>query len=897
LGFSLLYGITGQVVSDTGESLEDLEDELHEGLIEFFLAVIVPRLTAIHQQLCQEEISRVEKKKLLSKSNHKPKRRAKKGRGVPPSQINEPEKSEEVGPPESLESSNRSFDLKSHVAYKSSFGSLSVTQFVRRGGVFYPFEWLQSSKPSPGRKKDFIVMSLLRHITCVLNCEILGLWHSLDQMFSLLVSPVSSSERLVFLLRSWYIWMVIDEATLTPCYRMKIQKNRSKKIRFTLRNKTINTHQLKGWDLVASSLAQNPIDFFHTYLDHHLDSIYIGRPNPISRYIACGQHNLQIPALVTSLLTAEMQAIRNLLDSTEDDEYFHSHLAFLLRMPWILNDTQRLEYVIRTVEDREEYQENYTSSTGYEIHLNRFTSPVVWAESILQQLLLEKYQSTKNTSLSILYQGEAGVGPGPIKEFLEMCRVFFDVKEISANSLTNLLTDPKETDATLASHFEISESFSKDSSNEAKGELGIQKSLGILDFPRDLSAPDQIDQKRPKSRKGSQYMDVPLVSIFPLFRPAGPSFPESIVPLELEIVVDKILQIRGIESFMLAADRKSRPKTVPRSTNRRPGRSQVFASPSASAPSVSSTENSSVPDQSTSLPELATSLAKKLFECVGMILGFSLIHSTPIGVGLPPYLWNKIILPNQTEKEKKSSWIEYCGSDQQLLSTCRKIMTNLSDSELISLELSFVGHKYLWNPSTQSLSTVEWNLLPNGSNIPVTPANKLKYIQAYTKLRSITPGMELSLSSIRAGLRRIISQDLLNILNPPHISSFVHGDVTLNITQLQRHVQYGYDYSPTHKIIKLFWYLVQHDLTEDEKRKLLLFWTGNSVPSSGGYGVEGGDYDEMTIAKKHTRNSHQNGWLPEAQTCEKKLYLPEYRSYDEVSVSLFFSRCKTLSTL
>lgn len=35
----------------------------------------------------------------------------------------------------------------------------------------------------------------------------------------------------------------------------------------------------------------------------------------------------------------------------------------------------------------------------------------------------------------------------------------------------------------------------------------------------------------------------------------------------------------------------------------------------------------------------------------------------------------------------------------------------------------------------------------------------------------------------------------------------------------------------------------------------------------------------MSIAKKHTSHS---GWLPEAQTCEKKLYLPEYKTYDEV---------------
>jgi hypothetical protein len=38
----------------------------------------------------------------------------------------------------------------------------------------------------------------------------------------------------------------------------------------------------------------------------------------------------------------------------------------------------------------------------------------------------------------------------------------------------------------------------------------------------------------------------------------------------------------------------------------------------------------------------------------------------------------------------------------------------------------------------------------------------------------------------------------------------------------------------------------------------------------------------MIIARKHSSSRQGHGWLPEARTCEKKLYLPEYRTYDEV---------------
>jgi hypothetical protein len=52
------------------------------------------------------------------------------------------------------------------------------------------------------------------------------------------------------------------------------------------------------------------------------------------------------------------------------------------------------------------------------------------------------------------------------------------------------------------------------------------------------------------------------------------------------------------------------------------------------------------------------------------------------------------------------------------------------------------------------------------------------------------------------------------------------------------------DYTQQHRVIKLFWRMLEQDFTEFERRALLLFWTGSSVPPRGGFSVDA-DYDEV----------------------------------------------------
>jgi hypothetical protein len=980
LGFSILYEITGQIVSDSGEALDGLEEELFDGFLELFLTVLVPRLSAVHRQLCVEEKYRLENKHSQRHKRDTKKRQKKTSHPHAATTDNEipgvsahmttsggeEEKKCNVmkeGSPHTV-----SDDLENHVVYLSSFGTLPLPTLLKRGGILYPHEWRLSTTggrvEGRGGKRNTIQMSLLRHVTSILNSEILGLWHSVDQMISLLLSPVDDGDRLALLFRSWYLWMIIDDATLTPCHTIKMinchPMNATNKGRKTiLRNRTLfGIQQHSEWNLIAASLSLSPLAYHHLYSDLNEVIFFQHGPDSCLRYFTSGLHIYKNPPLVQALLISQQKSISNLLDSMEDNESLHSHLYFLMRTPWVMTNSQRLEYVITTIEEREEYREQHgpsssSSSTGYEIHLNRFTSPLIWGEAILQQLLLEKYRSMKSTSLSILYQGEAGIGHGPIKEFLDICRIFLTPRVISSDSLIDIVettlpgTHGEEdggggkelvTSTQPEDDFQMSETIF-DQLKESGDNLPLENLSQTLGSAADVtpivatlsdSVSDDTNKKRPKSRKGKQFMDIPLVSIFPLFRPAGPSYPDCVVPIEMEVIVNKILNLSPIA----AQHSKTHPpnqqdemkgKQGKGKRNHRHHQSSNHETPSGGVDASSSSPPDGYSD--------ALVLAKRIFECLGVIIGFCLVYSSPIGHSFPPYIWMKILShspssdssPSSSHDESRVTWETYCGSDERLHKSCHQILHELSSEELLALELPFLGQRYSWDENKQQLLLIEdVELLSSptptatassvSSTTMVQASNKVKYINLFTKSRALTSGMLSSIHSIRTGLLRIISQDLLNILNPTHLSAYLQGDKEMNLLLLQQHVTYRSGYHPSHRVIKLFWHLIKNDFDEEERRKLLLFWTGSSVPSKGGYGVDEGDNDEvsltpapfnshlldslpisqslqMTIARKPF--SH-HGWLPEAQTCEKKLYLPEYRTYDEVTSPPLLSLSDTL---
>jgi hypothetical protein len=712
--------------------------------------------------------------------------------------------------------------LEAHEVYRSSFGSVPMRRALEGGMLLYPGE-------HPGEKR--LQLSLLRFVTSVLSNEVIGLWFDTDQMLSLLGGAVDNAERLAVVFRALYVWTVVDEASIAPPTEwMRVSCRASE-------------GKAEGWELLVGAAGAEPVPKWRKYFTR------TGLFSSLE-YIASGLHVANTPSFIMNICKTRTEGIRCLLDSTPEeasDELIVSHLAFLLRTPFVLEDLQRLDYVVNAIADSindDDGAANGATGEDYEIHLNRFTDPPVWVEAVLQQLILNKDRLLTRSRLTVLYQGEAGIGPGPLKEFLEMCRILFGPDYISNSSLTDMMAATSATEGVVVdqSDEQMSRVSATDSANIVKSALAQRRVGSVIGRPRPRPA----------------FADLPLTSLFPLFRPAGESSPESVVPLELEEVADRAscldseegegdvtvtTDATGIATGTAGSGAESaaagKEKKAGGRGRRNGGGGGEGKNPKESQPSR----------------KQALRAARLMFESVGVLLGYSILNCCPIGVGLPATVWTLLLkqeidsLGNPISRKPRSliSWQQLCGEDAATLRSCALILNDLSDSELRDMDMSFVGSRHIWEPATHSLRLQEVELVPGGADMPVTVTNRHRYVDLYTRVRYLSRGMEESIECMRRGLLRVIPQALLNVLSAEHISGFIRGDATLNLDSLRGHVLYENGFSPGHRVVKLFWHLLEHEMSEADKRALLLFWTGNSIPPHGGFGGDGGDYEEVRI--------------------------------------------------
>ena len=168
--------------------------------------------------------------------------------------------------------------------------------------------------------------------------------------------------------------------------------------------------------------------------------------------------------------------------------------------------------------------------------------------------------------------------------------------------------------------------------------------------------------------------------------------------------------------------------------------------------------------------------------------------------------------------------------------------------------------------------------------VPVTNANRHEYVLRWARSWCFQ-GCEESLVCMKLGLDRTMPPDLLRTLDAAHMRLFMRGATSVNVEELRLCVKYNSPYYDGHRMILMFWKCME-ELTDEQRGKLLQFWTGSIVPPYSGFmadavrdsGIEGGDLRISKIWKAGVSSENTIGHLPEATTCNKELYLPEYDS-------------------
>lgn len=121
------------------------------------------------------------------------------------------------------------------------------------------------------------------------------------------------------------------------------------------------------------------------------------------------------------------------------------------------------------------------------------------------------------------------------------------------------------------------------------------------------------------------------------------------------------------------------------------------------------------------------------------------------------------------------------------------------------------------------------SLKRNGSEIPVTRANRLEYIYLVAHYR-LTRQIQKQSTAFFEGLSELIEPRWLRMFNQQELQVLVGGaEEPINVDDLRDNVVYGGLYDKDHETIQMFWRVVK-SMDEHSRRLLLRFVTSCARP-------------------------------------------------------------------
>ncbi|KRX48323.1 E3 ubiquitin-protein ligase UBR5, partial [Trichinella murrelli] len=228
------------------------------------------------------------------------------------------------------------------------------------------------------------------------------------------------------------------------------------------------------------------------------------------------------------------------------------------------------------------------------------------------------------------------------------------------------------------------------------------------------------------------------------------------------------------------------------------------------------------------------------------------------------------------------TWYDMAFYDCYMYEKFHKLVTGEYAAE--DLDLNFT----ITLDAIEGGNTVE--LLSNGANVAVTSENVVKYVFLYAQHR-LYKLVQSALTNIRDGVRDVIPVSMLDTINAEDFRLLLTGQSDVNVKFLKKLTVITDESSsaaadkslPREKFDqfkKWFWSVVS-SMTADEKQDLIYFWTGSpTLPPT----MEGFMPTPNVVIRPP-----DDMYLPTANTCISRLYIPLYSSKNILRQKLLFA--------
>jgi len=174
------------------------------------------------------------------------------------------------------------------------------------------------------------------------------------------------------------------------------------------------------------------------------------------------------------------------------------------------------------------------------------------------------------------------------------------------------------------------------------------------------------------------------------------------------------------------------------------------------------------------------------------------------------------------------------------------------------------------------------DLIPGGSEIPVTNENRIRYIYLMSNYR-LNAQLSSQCSAFFAGLSEIIPERFLRLFNQTELRILVGGaDESIDVEDLKSHTVYGgWDGEENNPTIRMFWKVVEQ-LKNEDRNKLIGFVTSCSRPPLLGFKELNPMFAIRNAGSDQTR-------LPTSSTCVNLLKLPAYSDEENLKQKLVYA--------
>jgi ubiquitin-protein ligase E3 C len=177
-----------------------------------------------------------------------------------------------------------------------------------------------------------------------------------------------------------------------------------------------------------------------------------------------------------------------------------------------------------------------------------------------------------------------------------------------------------------------------------------------------------------------------------------------------------------------------------------------------------------------------------------------------------------------------------------------------------------------------SVSAGNYELVPNGSELPVTSQNKLRYV-LLASWYYLARQLDRPAAAFAAGLSELLPLSRLRIFSPSEINLLISGEQKkgFNVEELKANVVYGGGYSERSSTIKALWEVL-FEFSDDDRSAFLAFVTSAPRPPLLGFRVLHPKFGINRVPEADR--------LPTSSTCANLLKLPDYQDKNLLKVKL-----------